>query len=305
MPVLDIMLPHYGDLGLLQLAVNSIIGQTDPNWQLTVVDDGQGDGVAEWFAQLGHPRVRYLRNERNLGLSANFQRCLDLAELDFMVMMGCDDVMLPNYVAVVRRMLHEQPGAGIVQPGVEPIGSDGRPVRTLVDETKKRVYAPKVSGTLVLAGEDLAVSLLRGHWLYFPSLCWRTSEIKAVGFDQHLAVVLDLSAILQLAERGAQLVVGDELAFQYRRHAVSASSTSAVTGSRFDEERAFFLDVAARMEARGWRRAGRAARWHLSSRIHALTMLPAAAKQRNVDGLRTLSGHAFGSLHDRNRTSNA
>jgi hypothetical protein len=145
-----------------------------------------------------------------------------------------------------------------------------------------------------MAGEELAVSLLRGNWLYFPSLAWRTSEIQAVGFDPELKVIQDLKLILGLVTRGGALVADAETVFQYRRHDESLSASSAVTGNRFSEARAFFVAAAAGMDAHGWPRAARAARWHLSSRIHALTMLPAAAKQRSTDSVRVLTRYAFG-----------
>jgi len=41
MTTIDIMLPYYGDVALMQNAVRSVIAQSDPDWRLTVVDDGQ------------------------------------------------------------------------------------------------------------------------------------------------------------------------------------------------------------------------------------------------------------------------
>jgi glycosyltransferase involved in cell wall biosynthesis len=292
--VLDIMLPHYGDVELLQLAVNSVIAQTDDRWQLTVLDDSTVEGIPEWFASLGHAQVRYQRNPHNLGVTGNFQQCINLATEPFMVIMGCDDVMLPNYVATVHALVDAHPKAALIQPGVEVIDAQGDVIRTLADSTKRRVYAPKISGTVVMSGEELAVSLLRGNWLYFPSLCWRTEEMKAVGFDPSLQVIQDLALILELVTRGGTLVATDTVSFRYRRHGSSLSSSSAVTGGRFSEARDFFLAAAARMDARGWRRAARAARWHLSSRIHALTMLPAAAKQRSGGSVGVLTRYALG-----------
>jgi len=37
---------------------------------------------------------------------------------------------------------------------------------------KRRVYAPRVHGAKLFGGEELAVSLLRGNWMYFPAICW-------------------------------------------------------------------------------------------------------------------------------------
>ncbi|MFD0581333.1 hypothetical protein [Dactylosporangium darangshiense] len=67
-----------------------------------------------------------------------------------------------------------------------------------------------------------------------------------------------------------------------------------MTGNRFSEAREFFVAAARHMDEHGWPRAGRAARWHLSSRIHALTMLPAAARQRSGGSVRVLTRYAFG-----------
>lgn len=295
MAVLDIVMPYYGDVALMQTAVQSILTQSDDRWRLTVFDDGVAEGVPEWFGSLGHPSVRYERNATNLGIAGNFQKCLEAAESDFLVMMGCDDVLLPNYVDIVQGLIAEFPDATIIQPGVQVIDGGGLPARGLVDRAKAQLYAPRFTGSIEMQGEALAASLLRGNWLYFPSLCWRREAILGVGFNAELSVIQDLDVVLQLVEADAKVVISDEPCFQYRRHAESKSSVMAASGGRFTEAQEFFLQVAQRYEARGWPKAAGAARWHVSSRLHALTMLPAAAAQRNLPGVRALAGHAFGS----------
>jgi glycosyltransferase involved in cell wall biosynthesis len=291
---IDIMLPHYGDVSYLKIAVRSVLAQDDPDWRLTVVDDSDGDGLPEWFASLDDNRVHYTRNERNLGLNGNFQRCLELAEHDFLVVMGSDDAMLPGYVATIRAALTRFPHADVVQAGVEVINSDGTVVLPLADRVKRKLYAPDTTTPHLMAGEDLAVSLLRGNWTYFPSLCWRREALEGLAFRPGLSVVLDLALMLDLVERGGRLAVLPDLCFQYRRHDASVSSSLATLGPRFVEERDFFFDVADRMDALGWHRAAKAARFHFSSRLHALTLLPGAVTQRQGDAVRVLAKHALG-----------
>ena len=50
-------------------------------------------------------RIRYVRNEHNLGISANFNRCLELAgaDADVAVVFHADDVLEPGYIATMRR----------------------------------------------------------------------------------------------------------------------------------------------------------------------------------------------------------
>lgn len=289
------MLPYYRGVAYLQVAVRSVVAQTDPDWHLTVVDDGGDDpAVQAWLAGLHDERLSYVRNPTNLGSNRNFQRCLDLARRDLVVLMGADDEMLPGYVATVRAVYAAHPRAAVVQPGVQVIGSTGLPVRTLVDESKRRLYAPRVEGDRELAGEDLAVSLLRGNWLYFPSLCWRTAAAQAHGFRPGLDTIQDLALVVDLVEAGESLVACPTVCFRYRRHAASESSWRALTGTRFVEERRFFLDVADRAAALGWARAARVARRHTSSRLNALSLLPLALRRRHLAGVRTLAGHVLG-----------
>lgn len=297
MTTVDVMLPHYGRLDLVQDTVRSVLAQDDPNWRLTIVDDSgelPDDGLAAWCAELGEPRLHYRRNAHNLGINRNFQECVSLVEHDLAVIIGSDDLMLPGYVGTVRRAFDDHPGVAIVQPGVQVVDEHGEPVRTLVDLSKRWVYAPRVSRPTVLAGEDLAAGLLRGNWLYFPAICWRAGPLRRTGFREGLSVVQDLALVLDLLLDGESLLVEPTTCFRYRRHSASVSSAHAADGRRFVEERTFFLETADRLAAHGWPRAARAARNHLSSRINALTQLPLAVRHRRSDGVRTLARHAFG-----------
>jgi GT2 family glycosyltransferase len=292
-PRFEILLPYYGDVALMQDAVRSVLAQDGDDWRLTVVDDGTEPEVPGWFAALDDPRVRYFRNEQNLGVTGNFNRCLELAEYDHLVLMGCDDLLHANYLAVVRKALAEHPQAAMVQPGVVVIGSDGSPVDTLADTVKRKLYAPKEQGAGLLGGEELSASLLRGNWLYFPSICWRTDAVAPIGFRDDLGVIQDLALVMELLVAGEQLALAPELCFSYRRHAVSESSAKAFTGDRFVEARRFFLETAERLDRLGWHRAAKAARRHRSTRLHALTLVPSALLSGETSGARSLTRFAL------------
>ncbi|MGW5846940.1 glycosyltransferase family 2 protein [Streptomyces sp. NPDC055254] len=294
MVTFDFMLPYYGDVRLMQDAVRSVLAQSDPDFRLVVIDDGKEAEVPGWFEQLGDKRVHYSRNEQNLGITKNFQKCVRLSEADYVVIMGCDDLLHPHYLETVRALVEDHPGIGMVQPGVDVIDGEGRVTQGLADNTKKRLYAPQVKGRRVMGGEELAASVLRGNWLYFPSIAWRGEALREVNFRDDYSVIQDLALVVDLLEGGEQMVIDHSTTvFQYRRHAVSESSVQAFSGTRFTEAERYFAAVAARMDARGWPKAARAARFHSASRLHALTMLPGALRRGHRDGARTLAKHAF------------
>lgn len=287
------MMPFYGSFELLRAAVESVLAQTDPDWRLVIIDDRYPDPEPmAWARTLADPRVTVLENAVNLGVSGNFARSVELAEADYTVIMGCDDVLLPGYVARMRELATRFPDAAYLQPGVEVIDADGAVSLPLADRVKG-YYRPSGPAPLVLRGEPLATSLLRGNWTYFPSILWRTPVLKNHGFRADLDVVLDLALQMEIVASGGTLILDTVPSFRYRRHQASVSSWKASDGSRFLEEQSYFLETAAAMRALGWRRAAGAATRHVSSRLNAVTRMPAALRARDGRGIRSLLGHVF------------
>jgi glycosyltransferase involved in cell wall biosynthesis len=292
----EIFIPFWGEPSLLFEAVESVRAQTDPDWRLTVVDDCYpDDGVAAWFDALDDDRVTYLRNETNLGITDNYRRCLELATGEWLVFLGCDDLLRPAYVATVRAAIASAPaGVDIVQPGVEVVDETSTVVDPLVDRVKRRLFAPRLDGPRVLGGEELAVSLLRGNWTYWPSLAFRTEAVRRHDFLDGLPLVQDLALMVDMALGGSRMLVLPDVVFAYRRHSASASSATVDDGGRFEGERTYFEIAAERCAAHGWSRAARAARVHAASRLYAASRLPQAVTGRAWGAVRTLGRHAFG-----------
>lgn len=292
---LEIFLPFWGDPALLREAVESILAQDSPNWELTVVDDCYPDeSVPQYFAELADPRIRYIRNETNQGITENYRICLSMATADLVVLMGCDDVMHPNYVSLIEAAHKDHPEAAIIQPGVEVIDETGAVVKSLADAVKHRIAAPKTQTPVQLSGEDLAVSLLRGNWLYWPSLAFKRDAVAKVEFRDGLPIVQDLALVIDMALRDEILVYVPTLAFSYRRHSASASAATLLDGSRFQGDREYAALARDLVLQKGWRRAARAARFRWLSRAHAVSLLPQAAAARSFQAVKTVLRHAFG-----------
>lgn len=291
---LDIMMPFYGRFDHFQQAVNSVLAQSDPDWRLVIVDDVYPDlEPGLWAQSLNDQRITYTRNEVNLRPSRNYRKCVTLMESEFAVLMGCDDVMLPNYVRRVSELIQEFPDASIIQPGVSVIDGDGHPSLPLADRVKAW-YRFRGRGAARYSGERLATSLLRGNWTYFPSLVWRATDLQRYGFRFDLDVVQDLAMLLEITKGGGSLVLDDEVCFTYRRHSASVSAVTGPDGTKFAQERILFTEAARDCAALGWTAAAHEARLHLTSRFNALTELPAAIRLRNHAGRTALLRHVFG-----------
>lgn len=283
---IDVLLPYYGDVGYMKAAASSVLNQTHGAWRLLVLDDGYpSDEPARWFAEISarDERVVYERNAENLGANGNFRKALGKVTAPVAVVMGADDIMLPNYLAHVAAAFAAHPDAAVFECGVQVVDEHDRPVHPLGDAIKDRV-GPAPQGSTVYGGEELAAGLMRGNWTYFPSLAWRSEVVQGIGFREGLDVVQDLALLCDVVTDGGNLVYDPRLGFLYRRHSGSDSSVRALDGRRFDEERRFYREQAERFDSLGWPRAAREARRHLTSRLHALSLLPKAVRTAGARG---------------------
>jgi glycosyltransferase involved in cell wall biosynthesis len=289
--LIDIMMPFYGSFTHLREAVKSVLAQSNPDWRLTIVDDQNPDiEPGEWVAGIDDPRVHYIRNDTNLRPSRNYNKSIGIATTEFVVIMGCDDIMLPGYVARVQQLITQFPTADVIQPGVGVIDENGRASLPLADRVK-RWYRFSGTGARQYCGEALAVSLLRGNWTYFPSLIWRRKLLVKSGFRTDLDVVQDLAMLFEITKDGGTLVLDDEVVFSYRRHSSSVSAVTGSDGSKFKQERTLFYEAIEASKALGWSRAVVVAKHHITSRLNALTELPGAILKKNKAGKSTLIRH--------------
>jgi hypothetical protein len=263
---LDIVIPYWGEFALLKEAVDSVLAQTSDDWHLTILDDHYPSTEAhDYYTKLADPRITYIRHKKNLGITNNFNFAVQHVTAPHCMIMGCDDRLLPECVAVALQTIGE---ADFYQPGVQVINDKGQLYLPLVDRVK-RFLQPHKSG--LYSGEKLATSLSHGDWLYFPSIVWKTATLKRYSFDATYTILEDLVLVFDFILDGAVLAFDQTETFQYRRFAQSLSSKEkSKDGVRFAEENEVYTSYAQRFASVGWCKAARAARLHITSRIHQL-----------------------------------
>nr|WP_231134183.1 glycosyltransferase [Motilibacter deserti] len=100
-------MPTYDRAGLLPRAIHSVLGQTMPDLELLVVDDGSTDDTAEVLAGCADGRLRVLPREHR-GVSAARNAALAEARGDLVAYLDTDNVWSPQFLEVMTGELREQ-----------------------------------------------------------------------------------------------------------------------------------------------------------------------------------------------------
>lgn len=142
--LISFIMPAYKS-EFLREALDSIVSQTSPDWELVVVDDASPNNLRPIVEEYGtkYPNVRYYRNEKNIGgsdLVAQWNHSITYAEGDWIVLASDDDVYAANFCNEVSRLIEKYPDIDLVRSRVLQIDEKGKP---LYDDGTPSEYTDK------------------------------------------------------------------------------------------------------------------------------------------------------------------
>lgn len=280
-PRITFAMPFYRGLDHLQTAIASLLAQTVSDWEAIVVDDAGPESAEAMVTRFNDPRIRYVRNDTNLGLAGNWNTALSLATTELVTIFHCDDELEPHYAATMIELMARHPRAVAGHCRVRLIDDAGQPTRTLAD-TVKGWLTPRFRGDLVTEGDRGLRSLVRANWIFCPTMCYRRALVPTHPFDQRWRFVLDLDLMGRLLFDGHSIVGTDTVAYRYRRHADNQTRLLGADFSRHDEELSFAAEVAERARQRGWHATARTARRAPVVRANLFTEAAIALVKRDI-----------------------
>lgn len=116
MPKISVLMPVYKTPEkYLREAIASILNQTFKDFELLIVDDCPKDTrVKTIIESYKDERIKYFRNETNLGISPTRNRLIELSQGDYLAVMDHDDISVPERLEKQAAYLDANPDVGVV-----------------------------------------------------------------------------------------------------------------------------------------------------------------------------------------------
>jgi len=207
-PFLSLLVPVYRTPPEFLLAMlDSVRAQTDPDWQLVLVDDGSDDPVltAVLTAAAEDPRVVLDTRPGNAGIVATTAAALELARGEFIGFLDHDDLLAPTAVQRVRAAVAADPDIDVLYTDEDQLHPDGRYQAAFA----KPDFSP----------ERLRGQMYLGHLVaYRRSLIEQVGGIRA-GYDGSQ----DYDLALRATERARTVAHVPEVLYHWRIHPGSVS----------------------------------------------------------------------------------
>lgn len=107
----SVIIGVYNCASTLPEALDSLYNQSYKDFKIIICDDGSSDdtyAIAQDYAS-HYDNIVLIRNERNLGLNATLNKCLDLVDTPYVARMDGDDISLPDRFAIQVEFLDSHP----------------------------------------------------------------------------------------------------------------------------------------------------------------------------------------------------
>jgi len=144
----------------------SVLDQTYKNFEYIILDDGSIDATTEIIKSINDPRVKLIRNEKNLGLTKSLNIALSYATRKYIVRLDGDDIMVPNRLAVQLKFMNTNPEIALCGSRAILINEVGSQIR-ISDSVPKT--------------DEMLKFLLWDNCLIHSSVIFRKKCIEAIG----------------------------------------------------------------------------------------------------------------------------
>jgi len=161
-----VCIPTYNRAELLTRAVESVLQQGYQNFEISISDNASTDNTEalcrQWAKSDG--RIRYHRNECNLGGAANIMQVYERADTELVVMCADDDFLYPEHLEKTVKAFHKNPGIGIAF-GQTHIGE--------TSDTVSAVIPSMYTKDCLVNPQQLLLESISGN-----NICWTAATIR-------------------------------------------------------------------------------------------------------------------------------
>ncbi len=120
MPKVSVLMPVYKtNEAYLQEAIESVLNQTYIDFEFLILDDCPEDSREAVVKSYDDPRIKYFKNEYNLGITPSRNKLIDLAHGEYLAVFDHDDICMPTRLEKQVAFLDAHPFYGVVSSNVE------------------------------------------------------------------------------------------------------------------------------------------------------------------------------------------
>lgn len=220
-PKVSVCTPVYNGGEFISESIQSVLAQTYEDFELVICDNCSTDNTEEIVRGFRDKRIKYVRNSQNLGIVRNANRCLELAEGEYVNILHHDDLMMPDNLARKVHILDENKKVGLVHSDVLLIDQVGKPLDLIKFRDAKSDYITDGIKAFQKYIRNMAVG---ASFFIGAVLARRECYLKVGGFNTELPNTHDSEMWMRMSLYYDVACIGEPLV-KYRYHDMMTSTS--------------------------------------------------------------------------------
>jgi glycosyltransferase involved in cell wall biosynthesis len=228
----SVVMPTYNSAATVEGAIESVLKQTRPDFELIVSDDGSTDDTVARVERFVRQDARIsLVTQRHRGASAARNAAITKAVGEYVSFLDSDDLWLPRYLDAMATTLAEHAEADVAHTDAWVLYDD---IKKVVRGSLMKGWQPPVVPRDPI--EFLRAMLEAANFLYYSVTIRRPILLEVGGFDERLPSSVDYELWLRIAAHGHVFVRHPgNLAVYRRRSAGQITSNPAIQARSMPE----------------------------------------------------------------------
>ena len=205
-PLVSVCIPAYNNASYIKETIESVLNQTYQNIELVIADDQSKDNTVEVIKSIRDDRIRLYENEKNLGMSGNWNHCLELCNGEFIKLLCADDLLAKDAIEKEAKALMEHPEVVMAESDTRFIDMNGK-----FKGTYRRYHSKGA-----VDGKKIARAGFFSQNYFGAPLAnmFRKSVLEQVhGFDTNYYYILDYDLWIRIACLGKVYIIHEPLNF--------------------------------------------------------------------------------------------
>lgn len=217
-PDVTVAIPTYNYGRFLGTAIDSALGQDVRSIEVLVLDNASSDATREVMARYaGDPRVRYMRNSRNLGGQHNWNNAFRIPTGRYLAILSADDFYRPGHLGRMVRIMDDHPAVALAYCPCHYVNDAGNVTGVLE-------HPGHASHDYVGGRNEVADMLAFDNYIAPSAALFRRTAFDLVGkVDFALSGSFDWDLWIRIAELAPDFAFFKEPRVCYRIHAAQST----------------------------------------------------------------------------------
>ncbi len=226
MPTVSVIIPTFNCAQFLPFAIDSVLKQTYPDFEMIIVDDGSTDNTPEIIKPylVNHPsKIKYIW-QPNKGLAIARNTAINNSTGEYIALLDADDAWLPDKLELQVKILNEKNETGLIHSNITYISEKGG------------ILSSPPRNPQILSGNIFTDIFLRKENIACPTVLFKRKCINEVGlFDENLTRLgcEDRDLWLRILKRFNAIYIDKSLSYYRLRHGSMSKNIEKMYKARY------------------------------------------------------------------------